>query len=232
MERDGSRYATASEAAEALQRLGKASQIKELSSLLAWLTSFFEPALSLVQSAVAPVQRPKPASVTKLAQTYGPLSVRLVKAALTALADAQQADQQLLLGQLAGLGIDVLERIRSTLQGRYYEVELQRYTLVRQLASKGHFTLASQQGWLVYHSVCHHWVDRCSNSATDQKSQRKLAAPDTVKDSKSSAPIVVGTVLSLLLCCTNAPASSAANELQQLLPALEGVLPWFRYPVA
>lgn len=218
-----SRKSSASASTEAIKVLDRSNAtLDELKAAHACLTGTFAAVTDATprQSGIAAAEQAKTLTV---------LAVQLVKKALIRLSVVRKDCRSgAILGQLAGLGIDVLDACRDTLKGRFFEVELQRYTLARQLAARGIFQEALQQGWLAYIGACKHWAGQDDFDHTQQPPVPKLAGPKATNYSKESAAVVVGVIVSLVFCSVELPASQASQQLHRLQAPLNCIPSWLR----
>lgn len=197
--------------------------VESLQKVLTCLRGFFAPALGKRSG------QKRNSTCAAIAKKYGASALQLVKNALAALSEESQTEHQAVLGQLAALGLDVLAVIRSSLKGRRFEVELQRYSLVRQLIARGLHAAALGQSWFLYDSICQLCSPDIVSHDSDQPPTLTLSPPDSTHLDQCGVSLIVGTVLCLVVCSIEAPVSLAVQQLHRLLVPLLQAVPWIRW---
>ena len=135
--------------------------------------------------------------------------------------------------QLASLGLTSLSLLRNNLKGKLYEVEVQRYMLVRKLVCLHNYSDAAQQAWLLYTALCCKPWQPASNTApidaeSMQHSAQRLPEPDTSSHAEVSS-LIVGTVLNLLLSVIEQGClQSEEARLMTIVHDYRAVVSWIR----
>jgi hypothetical protein len=123
--------------------------------------------------------------------------------------------------------LDSLHVIRSTLKGRHFEVEIQRYAFLRKLV------VLQRHDDALLHAKC---ILQCVSTSWGLSAKPcgvALATPPLPAPGNSQAPeavaLVSGTVIHLLVCLMEPSCRDvASSDLMQLAPLLESLAPWLR----
>ncbi len=187
---------------------------------------YLEPVLTAARSQ----QENLTACSQRLAKSYSSFVVHLLRASMVEVNSDQTPALRAAYVELASLGLEGLSVLRGSLKGRPYEVEVQRYMLLRKLVSLACYPQAVQQAWLLYTALCcHSWqpdsqafTTHCMNSAA-----QPLPKPDT--NNIEIGSLVAGAVLNMLLSIVE--QSSIQSDLYKVMSIVcdyDSIMNWLR----
>ena len=156
--------------------------------------------------------------------------IHLLRAAMTQLTDKQPPGLRQAIIQLASLGLEALSVLRGSLKGKLYEVEMQRYMLLRKLMSLRSYSNAMHQAWLLYKALCCQcWQLMPARPSSDRNCTQPMPMADTCSNSEI-ASLVVGTVLNLLLSVVEQGSlGSEINKVTTIVADHEAIMSWLRW---
>ena len=178
-------------------------------------------------------QYSRSAACTQLtAKSCSSFVIHLLRAAMTQVTDEQPPGLREAAIQLASLGLEALSLLRGTLKGKPYEVEMQRYMLLRKLMSLRSYSSAMDQAWLLYVALCCQWWQRMpaqSLSDCNGASIQPLPMADTCSNTEV-ASLVIGTVLNLLLSVTeHGVLHSEISKIMSVANDHRAIMSWLRW---
>lgn len=186
--------------------------------------SYLEPLLNSAGGCSTPCTQ-------RTAKTYSSFVIQLLRAAMAQVTEHQPSCITNTIVQLASLSLEALSILRESLKGKPYEVEMQRYMLVRKLVSLKSYRNAMHQAWVLYMALCCQcWQPMSALPPSDCNAvpARPLPVADTCR-SKEVASLVVGTILNLLLSVVeqdNFP--STENQIMTIVQDHEAIMSWVR----
>lgn len=182
-----------------------------------------------LRSAAGPQRSRSAVCTSQMAKSCSSFVIHLLRAAMTQLSDNQPPGLRTATVQLASLGLEALSVLRGNLKGKLYEVEMQRYMLLRKLVTLRSFSNAMHQAWLLYTALCCQcWQPMPALSSSDPKLTQPLPMADTCSNSEI-ASLIVGTVLNLLLSAVEqGNLGSEINKVTTIVTDHEAIMSWLR----
>lgn len=176
-------------------------------------------------------QRSRSAACTpQTAKSCSSFVIHLLRAAMTQLSDHQPPGLRTATIQLASLGLEALSVLRGSLKGKLYEVEMQRYMLLRKLMSLRSYSNAMHQAWLLYKALCCQcWHPMPARPSSDRNCTQPLPMADTYSNGEVSS-LIVGTVLNLLLSIVEqGNLGSETSKVTTIVADHEAIMCWLRW---
>lgn len=191
----------------------------------------FTDARSYLEPLLKPAGGCSTACTQRTAKTYSSFVIHLLRAAMAQVTEHQPSRLTNTIVQLASLSLEALSILRESLKGKPYEVEMQRYVLVRKLVSLRSYRNAMHQAWVLYMALCCQcWQPMSALPPSDCNAvpARPLPVADTCR-SKEIASLVVGTVLNLLLSVVEQDNfQSAKNQIMTIVQDHGAIMSWVR----
>ena len=171
------------------------------------------------------------ACTPRTAKSYSSFVIHLLRSAMAQITDQQPSGLRNIIVQLAFLSLEALSLLRESLKGKPYEVEMQRYVLVRKLVSLRSYSNATYQAWVLYMALCSQcWQPMSALPPSDCNAvpTRPLPVADTCSNTEI-ASLVVGTVLNLLLSIVEQDnLQSAKHQVMTIVHDHEAIMSWVR----
>ena len=190
--------------------------------------NYLEPFLK----AAGPQHGRSSACTQRTAKSCSSFVIHLLRAAMAQVTDEQTPGLKKATIQLACLSLEALSVLRVSLKGKPYEVELQRYMLLRKLIYLRSYSNAMHQAWLLYMALCCQcWQPTSALPPSDCNgaSPQPLPMADTCSNTEI-ASLVVGTVLNLLL--TIVEQGNFVSEISKVMAIVtdhEAIMSWLRW---
>ena len=193
---------------------------------------YLEPYLAPFLKAAGPQHGRSAACTQRTAKSCSSFVIHLLRAAMTQVTDERPPGLREAAIQLASLGLEALSVLRGTLKGKPYEVEMQRYMLLRKLMSLRSYSSAMHQAWLLYTALCCQcWQPMPAQPPSDCKgaSIQPLPMSDTCSNTEV-ASLVIGTVLNLLLSITEQGVlHSETSKMMTIADDHGAIMSWLRW---
>ena len=187
---------------------------------------YLEPVLALARSPPGC----STACSQRTAKMYFSFVVHLLRSSMTQLTLEQAHPVRVATAQLASVGLEALSVLRGTLKGKPYEVEVQRYMLVRKLVLFKSYSDAVHQAWLLYTALsCHCWLPTAILVNCDGNPVQPLPKADRSSNTEI-ASLVTGTVLNLLLSIVEQGTPQSDNsKVMMIVNDYEAIISWLRF---
>lgn len=211
---------------------------KQATSLLSLITDATSPsdwnaAESALQEFLSPLSivetgnsgRNKRESLAALASRYGPLLIEILKHSNAKLSRPLDSESARSFYSIASIALDGLHAIRSSLQGRPFEVDFQRYAFLRKLFALGFFEEAGKQAETIISSMRTVWGLQPANNDAATQSFCVLPHPGDLQDQESVA-LAVGVAMYLALC--SFAAAQPRKTWLDLKSFMRDLGPWLR----
>lgn len=193
-----------------------------------YLETYLEPFLK----AAGPQCSRSAARTQRTAKSCSSFVIHLLQAAMSQVTDEQPPGLREAAIRLASLGLEALSVLRRTLKGKPYEVEMQRYMLLRKLMSLKSYSSAMSQAWLLYTALCCQcWQPMPAQPPSDCNgaSIQPLPMADTCSNTEV-ASLVTGTVLNLLLSITEQGVlHSEISKIMTIANNHGAIMSWLRW---
>lgn len=172
------------------------------------------------------------ARTQRTAKSCSSFAIHLLRAAMAQVTDQQPSGLRDTIVQLASLSLEALSMLRESLRGKPYEVEMQRYLLLRKLVALRSYSNAIHQAWVLYMALCCQcWQPLSALPLSDctAASIHPLPMADTCSNSEI-ASLIVGTVLNLLLSIIeHGDIQSGMNKVMTIVQDYGAIMSWLRY---
>lgn len=204
------------------------TSLQDANELLADATKQLEP---LFDAARSPHDRSTACS-QRTAKSYSACVVHLLRNAMSQLNAEKPQALRAVIVQLASLGLEGLSVLRDSLKGKAYEVEVQRYMLLRKLVALKSHSDAVQQAWLLYMALCCQCWQQKDSAMIQADCNSFSAQPLPVADEASNieiASLVIGTVLNLLLSIIEQGSLQAEmSKVMAIVHDHKAIMSWLR----
>ena len=192
---------------------------------------YLEPYLEPLLKAAGPQRGRSAACTQRTAKSCSSFVIHLLRAAMIQVTNEQPPGLKEAAIQLASLGLEALSVLRETLKGKPYEVEMQRYMLLRKLMSLMSYRNAMHQAWLLYMALCCQcWQPMSAQPPSDCNgaSIQPLPMADTCSNTEV-ASLVIGAVLNLLLSITEqGNLHSEISKVMTIASDHGAIMSWLR----
>lgn len=193
--------------------------------------AYLEPYLQPFPKAAGPQPCRSAACTQRTGKSCSSFVIHLLRAAMTQITAEQPPGLKEAAIQLASLGLEALSVLRGTLKGKPYEVEMQRYMLLRKLICLRSYSNAMRQAWLLYMALCCQcWQPMPAQPLSDCNGayMQQLPMADTCSNTEV-ASLVIGTVLNLMLSITE--QGSLHSEISKVMTITSdhgAIMSWLR----
>ena len=158
---------------------------------------------------------------------FGAFLIEVLKETANGLSNPTDPESLEIYINIISKALDSLHVIRSTLKGRQFEVEIQRYSFLRKLVVIQRHHDALQHAKCILQCVTTSWA------LQEKQCQEALAVPALPAPGNSQPPeavaLVAGTVIHLLVCLVDhTDAADGSVDFMQLAPCLGSLAPWLR----
>jgi hypothetical protein len=212
------------EAQTVLDNLIQANSLKTLKLSEKSISTFLTP---LHDISITSSQKQSTAALKSLTTKFGAFLIEVLKETTNGLSRPSDSESLQVYVNIISKSLDSLHLIRSTLKGRHFEVEIQRYAFLRKLVVLHRHDDALGHAHCILQCVSTSW------GLSQKPSQGTLETPALPAPGNSQPPeavaLVSGTVIHLLVCMVEHSCTEVASrDSLQLASLLESLPPWLR----
>lgn len=211
------------QASSLLTAIIDATSASDLNAAQSGLQEFLEPLLSFEAGQACRDERE---SLAAFSSRYGPLLIEILKHSNAKLSRPLDSENARGYYSITSVALDGLHAIRSSLQGRPFEVEVQRYALLRKLFALGFFEEAMKQAEIIISSMRTVWGLQPANSATATQRSCMLPHPGELQDQE---PVALAVRVAVYLALCRFARGQPGGSWVDLKSFMRDLAPWLRY---